>query len=61
VGDKTADGVKQMQLELMTNGPGTVAFEVYDDFYSYTSGVYTVSKNAQKRGGHAVTLIGYGE
>ena len=61
MGDNTADGVKQMQLELMTNGPGTVAFEVYDDFYSYASGVYTVSKNAQKRGGHAVTLIGCGE
>jgi hypothetical protein len=32
-----------------------------DDFYSYTSGVYTVSKNAQKRGGHAVVLIGWGD
>ncbi|EKX38678.1 hypothetical protein GUITHDRAFT_76993, partial [Guillardia theta CCMP2712] len=49
-----------MQLELMQNGPGVVVFDVYDDFYSYKSGVYTKSAKAQKVGGHAVVLVGWG-
>jgi len=61
VGDESEEGIKQMQLELMMHGPGTMALDVYDDFYSYTSGVYVKSANAVKRGGHAVTLIGWGE
>uniref|UniRef100_A0A7S4L7T5 Uncharacterized protein n=2 Tax=Guillardia theta TaxID=55529 RepID=A0A7S4L7T5_GUITH len=60
VGDQTPDGIKQMQLELMQNGPGVVVFDVYDDFYSYKSGVYTKSAKAQKVGGHAVVLVGWG-
>ena len=61
VGDASADGIKQIQLELMKNGPGAMALDVYDDFYTYTSGVYVKSATAQKRGAHAVTLIGWGE
>ena len=61
VGDASEEGIKQIQLELMKHGPGTMALDVYDDFYSYTSGVYVKSAKAQKRGGHAVTLIGWGE
>jgi histidinol phosphatase-like PHP family hydrolase len=29
---------RQMQLELLQNGPGVVAFTVYSDFQSYSSG-----------------------
>jgi len=61
VGDATEDGIKQIQLELMKRGPGTMALDVFSDFYSYTSGVYTKSATAEKRGGHAVTLVGWGE
>uniref|UniRef100_A0A7S0HL70 Uncharacterized protein n=1 Tax=Hanusia phi TaxID=3032 RepID=A0A7S0HL70_9CRYP len=60
VGDETPDGIKQMQLELMQSGPGVVVFDVYDDFYSYKSGVYTKSASAKKVGGHAVVLVGWG-
>ena len=31
---------KQIQVELMTNGPAEAAFTVYEDFPNYKSGVY---------------------
>jgi len=61
VGDDSDEGIKQIQLELMKRGPGTMAVEIYSDFISYTSGVYVTSADAKKQGGHAVTLIGWGE
>ncbi|CAE7193703.1 CTSB [Symbiodinium natans] len=48
-----------MKSEVYCNGPFTVAFEVYDNFFGYSSGVYNeVSGNVA--GGHAVTLVGFG-
>ncbi|CAH8620869.1 unnamed protein product [Dicrocoelium dendriticum] len=57
-----------MKLELVTNGPFPVGFEVYDDFIHYRSGVYshTTLKNPLTRfdpfemTNHAVMLVGYG-
>lgn len=46
--------------ELVTNGPMYVAFTVYADFPTYKSGVYT-HQSGSALGGHAVTLVGYGE
>jgi len=43
----------------MTNGPIEVAFDVYEDFFSYTTGVY-VHKTGALAGGHAVKMIGWG-
>lgn len=40
--------------------PGVVSFAVYDDLFTYTSGVYTKSANAEFRGNHAVSLVGWG-
>ena len=56
-----AESVKQIQLELMKNGPGVVAFEVFDDYQMYSSGIYKKSFGAKSRGWHAVTLVGWGE
>lgn len=53
-------GVSNIQTELMTNGPLEVAFDVYQDFFSYKSGVYT-HKSGGLAGGHAVKLVGWGE
>lgn len=53
------NSVNDMMSDLVTNGPITVAFDVYEDFLSYTSGVYQ-HKTGQYLGGHAVELIGYG-
>jgi len=51
--------VAAIQTEIMTNGPIEVAFDVYQDFFSYTSGVY-VHKTGALAGGHAVKMIGWG-
>jgi len=49
-----------MEQELSQNGPITVAFTVYDDFLTYSSGVYAHGPNAKALGGHSVKIIGYG-
>merc|ERR1712070_1325698 len=53
-------GETQIMQELVTNGPMYVAFTVYADFPTYKSGVYT-HQSGSALGGHAVTLVGYGE
>jgi cathepsin B len=53
-------GETQIMTELVNNGPMYVAFEVYDDFPTYKSGVYHKT-SSKMLGGHAVTLVGYGE
>lgn len=53
-------GISQMQQEIMTNGPLWVAFTVYADFPLYKSGVYKHTSGGFK-GGHAVTMVGWGE
>jgi len=51
--------VQAMQTELYCNGPFTLAFAVYENFFSYRSGVYSQT-SGNMAGGHAVTLVGYG-
>jgi C1A family cysteine protease len=49
-----------MKTWLATKGPLITAFTVYQDFYSYSGGVYKhVSGNLE--GGHCVVVIGYDE
>lgn len=55
-----------MMLELVQNGPVGVAFEVYQDFYSYKGGIYhhtgLMDKfNPLEVTNHAVLAVGYGE
>ncbi|XP_021749969.1 cathepsin B-like protease 2 [Chenopodium quinoa] len=49
----------QIMAELYKNGPVEVAFDVYEDFAHYKSGVYK-HVTGQYLGGHAVKLIGWG-
>ncbi|NP_001080511.1 cathepsin C L homeolog precursor [Xenopus laevis] len=54
-----------MKLELVLGGPLSVAFEVYDDFIHYRSGVYHHTGlqdkfNPFQLTNHAVLLVGYG-
>ena len=44
--------------ELYNNGPMHVGFVVYDDFMTYSSGIYSATSNTVV-GGHAVKLIGW--
>ena len=51
----TVDGLKN---GLNTYGPLVTTMEVYDDFFNYSSGIYShVSGSYQ--GGHAILLVGY--
>jgi cathepsin B len=54
-----AANVAAIQTEIMTNGPVEATFNVYADFYQYTSGVY-IHKTGQYLGGHAIKIIGWG-
>ncbi|KRZ22771.1 Cathepsin B-like cysteine proteinase 6, partial [Trichinella pseudospiralis] len=49
-----------LQKELMMNGPLEVAFQVYEDFLLYKTGVYQ-HHTGSALGGHAVRLLGWGE
>jgi cathepsin B len=51
--------VSKIQTDIMTNGPVEASFSVYEDFETYTSGVY-VHTTGQYLGGHAVKIIGWG-
>jgi len=51
--------VNAIQKEIFTNGPVEAAFEVYEDFETYKSGVYQ-HKAGKVLGGHAIKIIGWG-
>ncbi len=50
--------VDALKAGLYVYGPLVVTFSVYDDFYSYTSGIYTHTSGSFE-GYHAVLLVGY--
>jgi len=52
--------VRQIQLELLNNGPVEGAFTVFEDFPNYKSGVYQ-HVAGQPLGGHAIRILGWGE
>jgi C1A family cysteine protease len=54
----TITDTSQMKDWLANNGPLTTCFTVYEDFYYYTSGVYSPTSKVVE-GGHCVEVIGY--
>lgn len=48
-----------IETEIMTHGPVEACFEVYEDFLSYKSGVYS-HKTGNALGGHCVKILGWG-
>lgn len=52
-------GEKQIMKDLMTYGSLEVAFDVYEDFMLYKSGIYSHTSD-NLLGGHAVKLVGWG-
>lgn len=55
-------GIDGMKKEIQSNGPVVSVMEIYTDFLAYKSGIYRVSKDAQKfTNMHAVKVIGWGE
>eukprot|EP01106_Pelomyxa_sp_JSP_P003880 TRINITY_DN158_c0_g1_i18.p1 TRINITY_DN158_c0_g1~~TRINITY_DN158_c0_g1_i18.p1 ORF type:complete len:226 (+),score=61.89 TRINITY_DN158_c0_g1_i18:332-1009(+) len=55
----TASGEAAMMNEIEANGPVETAFSVYEDFLTYTSGIYK-HVSGKYDGGHAVKIIGWG-
>ncbi|KAJ5075675.1 hypothetical protein M0811_07247 [Anaeramoeba ignava] len=51
--------IEDIMTELYTNGPCEAAFEVYQDFLNYESGVYKYV-NGTLLGGHAIKMLGWG-
>ena len=45
--------------DIYTNGPMETGFDVYNDFFSYSSGIYQ-HVSGLYAGGHAVKIIGWG-
>jgi len=56
---KVPRAVQSIQEELMTYGPAEASFTVYNDFMSYTGGVY-YHVTGKSLGGHAVKIMGWG-
>jgi len=56
---KVPRSVSSIQQELMTYGPIEASFTVYEDFLSYTGGVY-YHVSGRSHGGHAVKMMGWG-
>lgn len=53
----------QIQKEMVEHGPVSVAFMAFDDFISYTEGIYEVTSrgaSSQHAAGHSVVLLGWG-
>jgi len=50
----------EIMAHIMQDGSLEAAFDVYNDFFHYSSGVYQKSPDAQYAGGHAVRVVGWG-
>ncbi|KAL0485820.1 cysteine proteinase [Acrasis kona] len=59
------DTVQAMKAELVSHGPLSVSFVVYNDFSPFfkanPKGIYQAKPGTFALGGHAVRLVGYGE
>ena len=55
----SVSGEKNIMQELYENGPVEASFTVYEDFVTYSSGVYQ-HVTGSYLGGHAVKMIGWG-
>ncbi|KAK4473355.1 hypothetical protein MN116_004514 [Schistosoma mekongi] len=53
------NNAKAIQKEIMMNGPVEAAFDVYEDFLNYKSGIYR-HVTGSIVGGHAIRIIGWG-
>nr|CAG4710523.1 unnamed protein product [Naegleria fowleri] len=51
--------ITDIQNDLQQNGPVQAAFSVYQDFFSYKSGVYR-HVSGSLAGGHAIKIVGWG-
>lgn len=55
---QTTTGLDDAKVFLTVNGPMAACFTVYQDFFNYSSGVYT-HQSGSVAGGHCVCVIGF--
>jgi hypothetical protein len=58
---QTTSDLDQMKAWLANDGQLIACFSVYDDFFSYVSGVYSPTSGAQYVGGHCICVVGYSD
>ena len=51
--------IDSIKNDIMSFGPVSAAFTVYEDFLTYSSGVYSY-QTGQSLGGHAIKIYGWG-
>lgn len=56
---KSASGEQEIAQAIMAGGPVETAFQCYDEFENYVSGIYHVV-STKGPGGHAVKIVGWG-
>jgi cathepsin B len=56
---RTYTSLDDVKTDIYTNGPIETWFAVYDDFFSYTSGIYTPT-SPYLAGYHAIEVLGWG-
>jgi C1A family cysteine protease len=56
----TSPTVSAIRDALVSYGPLATTMDVYEDFYSYTTGVYSYATGVYE-GGHAVLIVGYND
>jgi len=56
----TSPTVSAIRSALLNYGPLVTTMDVYEDFYAYSSGVYTYT-TGNFEGGHAVLIVGYSD
>lgn len=49
-----------IQLDILINGPVQTGFDVYEDFFYYSTGIYRRNRRFPYAGGHALKIIGWG-
>lgn len=54
----TLSSVSDMKTWIANNGPLDACFSVYNDFFSYTGGIYT-HVSGDLAGGHCISIVGY--
>ncbi|KAM9958878.1 hypothetical protein ACTFIW_012468 [Dictyostelium discoideum] len=57
---KTCSSVQCIQENILAYGPIVGTMEVYEDFMSYSSGVYVMTPGSSLLGGHAIKIVGWG-
>lgn len=55
------NSVTAMKTQISSKGPMVACFTVYNDFFAYSSGVYSPDTASGVAGGHCISVVGYND